>query len=1102
MNRPFSLPLTSLLVLTFLGAACSDIDRSTPAPLNGRALEKVGSQRLPCEDGATKTCNLTLAEHEGVVSCYEGLRHCRLGNWEQCTDGREYSFQRTETPWGSINFKSFNNPNECTDNPCNAYCREFLEAPSEGIVADIDPDGVVEVQVLVGDLGDYSETLVAEGNTEPCQDAADCQFNNRCIDPGVGSCNHSVCSAGDALDPDCNRCVTTVCKSAPECCGPVVQCAHDPCQTGVALEASCDTCTQAICDVHPECCDSGVANAWDAACVGYVATQCAPQGQSCGCPSNGIELDGVCYAPNETITGWSSALTCPGLGNGWRLAEPQSAEENAVAQSIAATLPGAIGWLGARDVSNDLATPGQWAWDSDSTTDPFFVGDSDGSLQPGHDFENWATGKPSAGSALDATTIDDLGQWNHSSKSTPLPSVCVGPADTLNPTFPALQWDDTCVALAKSECGVSCSEGAPIGLGACVAQVQSRLDAACPGYDLAVGATCSDTSVPQIPVCNHGQTESPAGLVIRYYSGNALVTQLDPDPVLGTDCTLDEAIAPGRCIIVDDCIGIAVGDAVVVNPRANEDDESECLFEDNWSIYDDVACSAPLCESSAHSASQVAQLDCSVAIEHPLSLATDDARVTLATGIVEPGCGADEQMWGSSCYHFSPSPANWLDARDLCQSRGSDWNLIAINSPQENAFAREGFGIGFNDEFHIGLNDIAVNRVFVWANGSCTAYENWSPDDSSNPTGKGPQPNELPAGANGCTRMFRDNAWGDTACTPASFQYVCEGPVRDPQGGCESGQFTGPDGDCYFVNERLMDQATADADCRSIGTGWGLAHIRNHAVNEFALSLTGCDPVWLNTLSDNFSSDFLLADILPGSADFGDDASIDALGAWKLSPPGNGDEKFALCQGPSISIGTPPLVQVANALGCTNDSTRQYYLNGDFFGGTAPENFTPERLELCPTTCEAAKLEPGNTRLDVDIPCAPPVPPSLPTVHDIFYKSDCLEGGNQWDFLYYDAITPANSRIEFFVRTGTDKASIDSDNDPFIAVASAHAVPEDTQRCEVDPPNCPIDLFNLLGNPGFQRKALQLQIRMIPGTNGEGPVLRDWKVRFSCPPSE
>ena len=35
-----------------------------------------------------------------------------------------------------------------------------------------------------------------------------------------------------------------------------------------------------------------------------------------------------------------------------------------------------------------------------------------------------------------------------------------------------------------------------------------------------------------------------------------------------------------------------------------------------------------------------------------------------------------------------------------------------------------------------------------------------------------------------------------------------------------------------------------------------------------------------------------------------------------------------------------------------------------------------------------------------------------------------------------------------------------------------------------------------------QNTVLELLVRMVPGSNGEGPMLRDWTVRFSCPPSQ
>ena len=109
-----------------------------------------------------------------------------------------------------------------------------------------------------------------------------------------------------------------------------------------------------------------------------------------------------------------------------------------------------------------------------------------------------------------------------------------------------------------------------------------------------------------------------------------------------------------------------------------------------------------------------------------------------------------------------------------------------------------------------------------------------------------------------------------------------------------------------------------------------------------------------------------------------------------------------------------------------------------------------------------------------------------------------------WDFLYYDAVTPADSRIELFVRTASTVDELAADATLPILVADAHALPTDTRRCEAVSQTCPIDLFGALGDAGQlqQTPLLELIVRLVPGSNGEGPMLRDWTVRFSCPPSQ
>ncbi|HVZ31552.1 MAG TPA: hypothetical protein VG963_03955, partial [Polyangiaceae bacterium] len=170
----------------------------------------------------------------------------------------------------------------------------------------------------------------------------------------------------------------------------------------------------------------------------------------------------------------------------------------------------------------------------------------------------------------------------------------------------------------------------------------------------------------------------------------------------------------------------------------------------------------------------------------------------------------------------------------------------------------------------------------------------------------------------------------------------------------------------------------------------------------------------------------------------------------------------------------------------------------EFFFDGGP--VAPETLRLCPDTCNGS--EPG-ARLDVAVPCGTPsTPVTATTVDGMYYSADCEGGGVIWDFFYYDAVTPADSRIEFEIRTAPTLAELTSGTIPFTPIAQAHAIPTDTQHCEVNPPSCPIDIFTKLGSPAQQYKELELRVKLIPGSSGEGPLLRDWRVRYSCPPSQ
>ena len=82
----------------------------------------------------------------------------------------------------------------------------------------------------------------------------------------------TVADAGDAADADGDALDTGAGDADPGS-----TCAHAMCATGAALVAACDPCATKLCAADSYCCS----NAWDATCVGEVASIC---GKSCAPP--------------------------------------------------------------------------------------------------------------------------------------------------------------------------------------------------------------------------------------------------------------------------------------------------------------------------------------------------------------------------------------------------------------------------------------------------------------------------------------------------------------------------------------------------------------------------------------------------------------------------------------------------------------------------------------------------------------------------------------------------------------------------------------------------------------------------------------------------
>lgn len=1061
--------------------ACGDPD-SSASPMASALPDDTNTQvgRVPleptCVEGAVEPCHEMIGEHDGIVSCYAGTRTCTGGVVGACVDGETYAVVRGDAPAGSTSLSlrplAISTATECTNNPCNSYCREFNEVPSiGGLAPDVDETQPPLSSWITGNASDYPPEWIVVGNREPCQVAGDCQFNTQCTDPSLGSCAHSVCGAGDTLAPGCNRCADTVCAINPDCCATPPTCAHDPCEVGngAFLSRTCDACVAAVCDVHPECCDT----TWNEACVGYVDALCAPLGQSCSCPGGStVAADGTCYvAGNEPRDYFVARDACATFGTGWNLLEIGTEVENDIARDLVSAGSTGDAWIGGIETG-----PDRWIWLS--TGEPFFVNDaSGGALQGGYTYENWAAAEPALGTLGGyGITVGSDGEWRDADINLEFGYLCEGPKNRLGPQVSPFSWGPECVALAGRACGVSCSDGVPLGIGACSPRVPTALDATCMSFDLALGATCEAGGVPIVPVCNHGQLEAPAGLRLTHLP-IAQIGSATPDFSDAGECLLTQAIPPGRCVSISDCPGLTADRALVVNPGAL--DPSECRIDDNWTIYQPLSCRPATCEANVYDAAQVQANGCGIDVQNPLGIDAPLARVTVGTSVPEPTCGVNEVRWGASCYFFSTDVDTWDDAQDRCRARGTGWDLVALNSEAENTWVRSQTDPG--QDVQIGLNDKDFEGGHVWSNGSCFGFVGWDLPSA--------QPNNTPPGSEQCVRLTAaSTAWEDKACNDGEHPFACEGPVLDARGGCAAGQVAGPDGHCYAFEPSSRSFADAQSTCLGMGPGWTLPGIDDATTNDFVTSLINCTPTWLDNPPGAF------AHWKGGeSVDLSNPPFIDSLGEWHADA--STDLRATLCQGPATASGAPLLAQVANLGDCTGAD--EFY-----FGGSA---LAPETLQLCPATCAAAAAVPGRL-VDVEIPCAPPKPPALVTEHSHVYEPTCPSGTPQWDFLYYDAITPADSRVEFEVRSALSPAELAANAIPFIKVGEAHAVPTDTQRCEVGPTGsgCPVDLYDALATAGQNQQVpvLELRVRLIPGSSGEGPVLRDWKIRFSCPPAQ
>lgn len=291
------------LVATFgaMPVGCSDDAKLPNATSDGGAGTGGfgGVATGPCSDGASRSCGIELAKHGSIASCYLGKQTCNGGVWSECTDGKQVTKSIVPPPGVGPASAPQNSLGNCVSNPCDPYCNIYND--DAGVTTD---GGTPIFNWQAGDPSDLPPGLVNQGIQQPCEEAADCQFNTYCWHPRTAACGHSKCEAGAKLNYGCDPCVKQVCKTDQTCCTYQHTCNHSPCTAGGYLTPGCDNQSENC--VTKVCASAGLAHCcqnagpgWDAACVAAVTSVC---GLSCPLTPAGT-WTAACVGKVESVCG-------------------------------------------------------------------------------------------------------------------------------------------------------------------------------------------------------------------------------------------------------------------------------------------------------------------------------------------------------------------------------------------------------------------------------------------------------------------------------------------------------------------------------------------------------------------------------------------------------------------------------------------------------------------------------------------------------------------------------------------------------------------------------------------------------------------------------
>jgi hypothetical protein len=651
---------------------------------------------------------------------------------------------------------------------------------------------------------------------------------------------------------------------------------------------------------------------------------------------------------------------------------------------------------------------------------------------------------------------------------------------TLNDEAPTpASWSQACVDKVATVCGAMCDDAheRPLETGICTPWYPHETSPSCTGVDLSVGLPCEGA----IPVCNHGNTEAPAGIRVVHFPSDAQQMP-SKSPNLNhaqmKECFTQEAIAPGACVNLTGCPGLQDGREIMVNPPGTAH-VAECHSHDNWSIYSGGECQAPLCSGGTSVATVTTRaVDIIILVDNSGSMG-----------------GEIEAVQDRINQDLADISSSGIDYRIIMMSRFGDVNIafngsshpICVSLPLGgNACtdpANEPLVVNPPEFYHYSVD---IGSTDAW----CKVLSSWNTADEFG---------VAPTGLKGLLR-------------PEAFKEFLV--ISDDRINCSYGGRTYNDNNS--VTTGTSEAAEFDGVLLALSPEhFGTAQERNYVWH----SIVGMQANSPSTTPWPATAPIKTGQCSPGSESAGTGHQALSILTGGLRYPSCQNDNFdamfqalaeEVVEGAALSCS----FEVANAGHFDPNRTSLVFTSSDESNNTSFEKVgsvgdcedhqfyyvDEDTIELCPQACATVQGDPAG-RISLEVGCQ-----GYGFTEETYtqrYEGVCPDGARaQWGFFAYETETPGDSKIEFSVRMAPSEAALaDATYEPWVtAEAAAH-----TEVCSISGPTpCPIDIFEEVGGyPAVHHAWLELSVKLTPSSDGaQAPVLNDWRFTYSCLPAE